>query len=447
MALLDKILAWATAELTVWQRDALRRLLQTQHLTSQDYDDLYAMLKATHGLPDVQNRQPDPLAQNHLPAQVTNAATVILRAMRDLKHVNRISPAEKLEFAPKGITVIYGDNAAGKSGYSRVLKRACRARDSSESVHPDAFDASATSSIPAATFDIDVGGHAKSLGWMQTAAPPDELSTIAVFDSQCARSYLDEGDVAYLPYGLDIVESLGRRVLPELTQRLTAEIDSINSDPTPFADLLGETAVGKVIASLGSGTDPLKITALATLTAAETNRLAELEQMLKENDPKARAKTLRLSAQRIDGLVSRIDAANVWVNDAAVEKLKSYDVEAEAAAKAEVMAAEKFRAGAALLPGTGDNVWKILFDAARRFSTEFAYQSQLFPYVESGAQCPLCQQSLDQEAADRLQRFEDFVKKDTARIAIEKRERREKAVLKISGTSLSFGLDAAMSER
>ena len=42
MSLLDDILAWATDELTVWQRDAVRRLFQKQDFDQQDYDELYA---------------------------------------------------------------------------------------------------------------------------------------------------------------------------------------------------------------------------------------------------------------------------------------------------------------------------------------------------------------------------------------------------------------------
>ena len=187
MSLLDDILAWATGELTLWQRDAVRRLFQKQDLDPQDYDDLYALLKSAYGLVDPQGRQPVPLAQEHLPVRTIDTTPVILRAMRDLKHVNRIAPGQKLDFEPSGITVIYGGNGSGKSGYSRVLKRACRARDISETVHPNAFDPKAADNVPEAMFDIEASGHAKSVAWKRDLAPPDELSTIVVFDARCAR--------------------------------------------------------------------------------------------------------------------------------------------------------------------------------------------------------------------------------------------------------------------
>lgn len=389
MSLMSDILIWATAVLSPWQRDALRRLFQQQELTAQDYDDLYAMLKSTYGLSDPQNRSPVPLSQEHLPAKLLTSEPIILKAVRDLKHVNRIADGQQLAFAPKGITVIYGGNASGKSGYSRVLKRACRARDALETVHPDASDPKATEKIPEAIFDIEVGGHLKSLYWKRDVAPPDELSTIAVFDARCARAYLDEQDVAYLPYGLDIVENLGQRVLPELSRRLSAEISSISTDLTPFADLSGDTTVGKLIASLSEATSPEKVRALATLTTDETNHLAELDQTLAENDPRAKANAVKLSAQRVDALISRIDTASAWVNDKAIQKLRSCDEETEAAIQAEAIAAGSFRASEPLLPGTGEQAWKTLFDAARSFSVESAYPDESFPHVCPGVRCLL----------------------------------------------------------
>lgn len=423
----------------------MRRLFLRPELAQEDFDDLYAMLKAARGLPDTENRQPIPLAQEHLPAQATPASPIVLLTLRDLKNVNRIAPGQKLAFSPTGITIVYGGTGSGKSGYARVLKRACRARDSSETVHPNAFDLSAAGSIPEAVFDIDVGGTPSSTVWKRDSASPDELSSIAVFDGRCARAYLnDEQDVAYLPYGLDIVESLGQRVLPVLSQRLNAEIAAVNADTTPFTDLVGETVVGKLVRSLSASTDPLTVASLATLSADETTRLADLDKTLAEQDPLAKAKLLRQSAQRIEGLASRIDAAVAWVADAAVEKLKSIDAEAEAATAAASAAAVRFRAADALLPGTGEVAWKALFDAARRFATEHAYPNEPFPKIDADARCLLCQQPLAEDAAERMRRFEEFVQQDTAKTAAQKGEQRGTVTQKIQAAALGFGLDDAL---
>lgn len=67
----------------------------------------------------------------------------MLKRMHSLKHVNALAADQSIEFASSGVTVIYGENAAGKSGYSRVLKRACHAREKKSDVLPNVFTSGA----------------------------------------------------------------------------------------------------------------------------------------------------------------------------------------------------------------------------------------------------------------------------------------------------------------
>ena len=269
------------------QRDAARRLFEKEKgLEEDDYTELFVLLKAEHGLKNPDNLMAVPLACEHLPAEARPGETVILKAMRELTNVNRIAPNQTLPFGETGITVIYGGNSSGKSGYARVLKRACRSRDQSEPLHPDANNPSSSHAIPTAKFDIMISGISSEIEWSRDQVPPENLSTIAVFDSRCARSYLTaEHDVAYLPYGLDIVENLANKVLPELKQRLDEEIARIDIDAKPFDHLRGDSEVGRQIENLTEKSDPAAIKALGTLTEEEITDLTELNTALLEADP------------------------------------------------------------------------------------------------------------------------------------------------------------------
>ena len=75
------------------------------------------------------------------------------------------------------------------------------------------------------------------------------------------------------------------------------------------------------------------------------------------------------------------------------------------------------------LGGTGGENWTHLWESARRFSEEDAYPEQEFPVVSDSAHCLLCQQTLDQEAANRLTQFEAFVTSSTERELRALRER------------------------
>ncbi len=442
MDILTKILAWSNESLVPWQRDAVRRLFEKRSLDESDFDDLYAMMKNAHGLKDEKERIPIALSKDNLPTDNDEQEVIVLKSLYNLQHVNRIASNQNLEFSKAGMSIIYGGNGSGKSGYARVLKKACRSRDSQEKLHTNAFDINDRTATPKATLDIEVSGDNRSVSWNRDKAAPSELSTIAVFDSKCARAYLDnEQEAAYLPYGLDIVENLSQKVLPELSRRLSAEKSTVNTNKEQFVDLVNETPVGQLIKNISHKSDVEQFENLANLDADEAKRLGELDKTLQESDPKKKASSIKLFSQRISGLVGKIDTSQAWVKDEAINKIKRIDNDAESAINAEKIAAVNFRAGEALLDGTGDSLWKIFFESARKYSTEIAYLGKGYPNVEEGSKCLLCQRELDEESKGRLKRFEQYLLEDTARLAKDKKQERENASKEIRSKNLSFNME------
>ncbi len=112
MSILQEILDW-TKGLPEWQSDAVARLLAKQTLTIEDQDDLFALLKAAHGITDPKDRKPKPLTADQIPAPVQAATHVELRAIKSMRHVNAIAENQRLPFGASGMTVIYGDNGSG----------------------------------------------------------------------------------------------------------------------------------------------------------------------------------------------------------------------------------------------------------------------------------------------------------------------------------------------
>jgi hypothetical protein len=60
------------------------------------------------------------------------------------------------------------------------------------------------------------------------------------------------------------------------------------------------------------------------------------------------------------------------------------------------------------MPEIGGAVWKALWEAARRYSSQIAYAGHPFPPETEGAKCVLCQQELGADAKERMSRFEQF---------------------------------------
>ncbi|GFO76441.1 hypothetical protein BPLS_P4219 [Bathymodiolus platifrons methanotrophic gill symbiont] len=88
-----------------------------------------------------------------------------------------------------GLTVVYGDNAAGKSGYTRIFKSACRTRGT-EYILGNV----ASGSAPVATsveIKYSVGDNGVEHVWAgEGSAEP--ISRVSVFDSHSATVYLTE---------------------------------------------------------------------------------------------------------------------------------------------------------------------------------------------------------------------------------------------------------------
>src|SRR3546814_7324195 len=103
---------------------------------------------------------PKPLTKDQIPAPVKVTTHIELLAMKNMRHVNAIAENQHLAFSAGGMTVIYGDNGSGKSGYSRVLKRACRARAQAEAIYPNAHLPAEKAGIPEAAFEITEIGRA-----------------------------------------------------------------------------------------------------------------------------------------------------------------------------------------------------------------------------------------------------------------------------------------------
>lgn len=438
MSLLQDIYQWSLT-LPKWQSDALARLMSKAQLSNDDHDDLLALLKAENGIPDSKRRVAKPLSVAQIPVAATSSTKMELLAIEAMQRVNAIANTARLSIQTAGLTVVYGDNGSGKSGYSRVLKRACRARDQSEVIYPNA-NLEAVDKKPAeADFVLSVNGNQLTVHWVDGQPSPDELSSLTVFDNRCARAYLDkEDDFSYVPFGLEVFQSLSA-TCNELKRQVDSEISGCFVDKSAFATLLGETKVGKLIGSLSAKTDPAKVEELATLTAAEVAEHQSLAESLKEADPKQKALQLRQKAQRVKVVATQSNDKGKFVSRQQFEKFKSLSDSYYTAKAASDLAANQFKENGQLLPGTGGEVWKELFDAAKKFLAEYNPDATLTSLKQEDP-CPLCQQPLG-EATSRLARFEEFVQQEAEKLAKEKRRQLFIPYKELTDQSLFVGLD------
>lgn len=406
MSVLQEILTWS-ADRPIWQRDALRRLVVNGALTDDDIIELTEICKGAHGLSDKVTAQP--LAKEHVPEKKGATSAVSLETISHHKGVNALADNQTLKFDPN-LTIVYGDNGAGKTGYIRILKQACRARGREDILGNVVSDAAPPT--PEVAIKYKVGGEENARQWVGGDA--DEfVSRVSIFDTQCAAVYLnDKTDVAFLPFGLDLFDKLVR-ACRAINKRLEAEQRALNTNAIALIapQLPQGTAAAKLATSITSLTKPEAVKALTQLEPEEAERLALLDKSLQDlqaNDPNKLIAQLELRVRRVRALAEHLRALETTLSDTEVKAVLDTRIEGRRKSEEAKHLREKtFQAE--MLHGTGSDQWKAMWEASRLFSDQQAYQGKTFPVTDDDAKCVLCQQDLDHAAVHRLKQFEEFV--------------------------------------
>lgn len=217
---LANILAWS-ADNPGWQRDALRRLATQAALEPAEINELVAICKGDS--PAV------PLEAGHLRDPNRDQGEVYLRQVHGVRHVNALTTDQRLTLHGARLTIIYGHNGSGKSGYARILKKACRARmpGRGEEIILDTYDPAP--GTPSATIEYAISGQNRTCAWQLGQAADTALSAVSVFDSRTASIHVDEAnDVAYTPLPLKLLRALAQ-LCKSVKDKLAAEITQIKA--------------------------------------------------------------------------------------------------------------------------------------------------------------------------------------------------------------------------
>ena len=400
-----------------WQQQALRILARREPVGD---DEIRA-------LADLAEREASgvPTRINSLQAEDflggTDGQAVRLLSITEPTSVNALTWSGGVAFEPRGITLVYGENGSGKSGYARILKKVTRARHSTD-VLTNVFEPPAEQS---ARLSVSLGSDEIELIW--PLDHPDYLSRVSFYDANCAERYIStETEVAYRPTPialLDELVGLSSKVRHQLEVRRRSELH----DTTDLPVLPKGSRAAGFLASLSAETTPLEIDIASETPANADGRLASLHRRistLESQDLDEKRRQLSQLLQGLTDLMNHITWTRDLLSDARVAAIAQARSDLSAAREtADMASAAQFRS----LPirGVGSQTWMSLWSAARRFSSEVAYHGHEFPVLDFDGErgrCILCHQQLSDRAAARLSAFNEFVAADSERIAREAKD-------------------------
>src|SRR5262249_31029924 len=106
--------------------------------------------------------------------------------------VNALRAGAQIEFAA-AVTVVFGENGSGKSGFVRVLKRAAGVRTAEDILHNVRSERRPT---PSASSTVTVGRAAGTLEWKNEFGVTP-LTRVSIFDARGARLHVED-DLTYV---------------------------------------------------------------------------------------------------------------------------------------------------------------------------------------------------------------------------------------------------------
>jgi hypothetical protein len=398
------LVGWANQQ-DGWVRQLVSEIIIAgKALTESQMDVIYQVFLKEKALAP---GGPAPVAQlSDDPSSLVAGSGLFLTQLGDLKNVNALAESQKIDFNAK-LTIVFGENACGKTGYVRVLKKAAAVR-TSETVLPDLSQAQRSGLPPSARISYRLGqGDEQAVEWKDEGGLVP-FNRIDVFDSRATLLHVD-GDLNYVYTPGELARfPLVQRGIEGVRSRLDNEITSKTQTSNPFlAQFDRQSRIYPLVDSLGAATDLAQLKELAVVTDAEKQEIETLKteiDALRTMNPAAQLKLAEAGNQHLDALkkafsiIGQFDIAMYGERLASVQK---------AAREYESATQESF-AGLPI-PGLLQDEWREFIRSGEEYLRALEDQKD---YPEGGKECLYCRQPLSPEAVALLRKYRDFCNND-----------------------------------
>ena len=384
-----------------WLQDAAWRIY-----SGKEIDDAQIKLYAEMCVAQAKGETP---SYNHLNSneifQQKGSRKVSVLSISDVCGVNALADNVGLDFAENGVTVVYGLNGAGKSGFMRVFKElsGCPYR---EPIQPNVFKKSGAKSPSCKVVVAQDGTQVEKTYDLSVKQENSVLAVCDVFDTRISNQYISStNNVSYQPFVFTVLSELAKiadrigghisslvSTLPNVSVTIPAELDT-----SPSLQWLKKIDKDTVIPS-----------ELLVWGEGEETEYLEIPKLLNSESVKQQQKIVAASIRSISPVLDDIKAA-----------LHSYDKDRFVLCYQEMMDAKRrFDAAQALFSSEAhkqDQIsinssdWKTLWSMARKYYEEFIYPENGVHFANDGSLCPICHQEIRGNVYQRVNSVDQYI--------------------------------------
>lgn len=428
MSLIKEIIDWGK-KLPYWQQVVIAKILEG--VTFNEVE-MAAIIKLAKEKSSVGAKSPlDEYCDSdaNSTGQEDDGAIVLL-SIDNVQDINNLKNGCGIKFGERGLSVIYGENGTGKSGYTRILKACCNCRDKAHLVLGNVFRGSGVKQSAAIKYRLK---DEKDYVWEQGGGElSSDLQRVHVFDSISADTYLrGDSDIEYRPSGMDILDKLVV-IVGKVKVALESERQGLEFNEYSWKTKYLDTEAAFFLNHLGDEKAISELEKLCTFDAKEKKMLEELPDDIRQRErlsPSAQREVLQGKNNALKDVKAYLEQLNsICTKDVVVtlnKHITDYAVAKEAAEKIKVSSFDNDE----YLDGTGNDAWKELWKIAVDYAKRYAYPEADYPSSKA-KKCVLCQQDLDDESMARMKNFSEYASDKSQKMLDKKNELLDKCITK-----------------
>ena len=353
--------------LPYWAKYLAKKVLSNNVISENDIDTSYSCLLEELGLIDnIEN--PEIVIKYNAVNSGNYKLDLLLLKLENVEGVNALTENQTIEFSPN-LTILYGTNGSGKSGYIRLLKQVFYSKAPEEilpNVHiesePKPINAKFTFKSDNEYISLEYPAHKNTA----------EFEQFAVFDRKSVLNHLEKrNEFEFRPAGLsffaDYTEAIKR-----VEQKLNSDITGKQS-PNEFEVWFDEKSeIRTLIMNLSAATKIEELKKFTPFTDEDKDKKDQLQKQYDElllisKGKEKEIKKLEKYKKLIGESKKEIEELNQYFTKELLDKIKNVITDCiskEATSKLEGI--ENFKTDK--IEGIGTEEWKKFIESAEAFA-------------------------------------------------------------------------------
>ena len=376
----EDILEWV-ASLPKWQQKLSYDLVEKHKVTEEELEEIYEMFKVEMSL--VEGDLSSYEIQEHM-YENEDSHDIKWRSVGNLHGVNKLKTGTVLNVSD-GLTVVYGENGSGKSGYTRLLNNAFISRGDQEILHNIYSD---NPEEVAADFQFSIDGTIEEYHFPEKkdAFP---FKSIRNFDAKSASDDMNrESAIDFAPSELSFFDTL-LSACGEIQRKLDEERNSKKTDNPTLKYFTNEGKALEQMSALSSKTDIDNLKEMFAVTEDEKKQLEEVKTEKACLIALDINRQISVIAQVLDTLNKAADKMNLFIQSISAENIEIYNEQIAFMKKSILLLKTD---GLSILENErieslGSPEWKQFISAAKKY----------YDAISQHDKCPLCGHKIDEK--------------------------------------------------